>query len=633
MSERSCRRAGVRGLVGGLVLLLLAGRAAAISYGEIEVFAASEPRGNAGHGYVDYRLVVRHRGTDRDRVVALTVPAEAGFGRGRGMIQAVSRRVIVEPGKTVTVSLLVPAQLPLYGGNAAVRIDGRLEEQKVPLPGVAYGYRGSGALGNELVLLSRRVPDEFMKPVLGSRATGGMALPIGGPRRPVGARPVGAAPAPPEPGTYAIFHGQEARADQPISTWSRHWLGFSRYDGIVLTRDDLAELAAGGNETRAVLEALWQYAEVGGSLLVLPGDDARAGGTLNVPPGWRRYREKRKGFDAYPACFGLLLVGSERDSARWPLENWQVVVEEWQRTARPFTATGRTMESLNESLPVVDDLGVPVRGLFGVMIVFALLIGPGNLWLLARKNRRIWLLWTVPAVSMVTCFAVFAYMIIAEGWQGHAQVAGLTILDEVERRAATVGRTAYYSPMTPGGGLRFSGDTEVQIQGNEHSALRSACTVDWTEGQHLARGWVGPRVPAHFMHRKSEPRRERVTLRREGDRLYLVNALGANITSIHLLDEKGELYAAGEVQAGEKALLEPVRKKKDKKEWRSLYSGVGDWVAASMKGAKEAPWEYLRPGTYLAVVEGSPFLEHGLRGARVRNNESVVLGLMAPEAR
>ena len=37
----------------------------------------------------------------------------------------------------------------------------------------------------------------------------------------------------------------------------------------------------------------------------------------------------------------------------------------------------------------------------------------------------------------------------------------------------------------------------------------------------------------------------------------------------------------------------------------------------------------LTPRSYLAVVEGSPFLEQGLKGARVRLTDSVVLGLMA----
>jgi hypothetical protein len=44
---------------------------------------------------------------------------------------------------------------------------------------------------------------------------------------------------------------------------------------------------------------------------------------------------------------------------------------------------------------------------------------------------------------------------------------------------------------------------------------------------------------------------------------------------------------------------------------------------------EEEPEKYLGPGTYLAVVSSSPFLEPGLKNARVRPTESVVLGIMA----
>src|SRR5205085_10307058 len=138
-----------------------------------------------------------------------------------------------------------------------------------------------------------------------------------------------------------------------------------------------------------------------------------------------------------------------------------------------------------------------------LMLGFAVPIGPVNMIVLARKNRRLWLLWTVPAISLVTCLAVFGYMLAAEGWQGHRRVAALTRPDGPSHRATTLAWAGFYSPLTPGDGLHFSQDTEVAPQsatefrygrrgGNAH-------TLDWGQDQHLARGWVQPRVPAHFM--------------------------------------------------------------------------------------------------------------------------------------
>src|SRR5439155_282988 len=100
---------------------------------------------------------------------------------------------------------------------------------------------------------------------------------------------------------------------------------------------------------------------------------------------------------------------------------------------------------------------------FALMILFSLGIGPVNLWLLAHYKRKLWLLWTVPLISLCTCVAVFGYMVLAEGWQGHARIESVTILDqtEPEPRANTLGRCGLYSPITPGDGLRFSLATEI----------------------------------------------------------------------------------------------------------------------------------------------------------------------------
>src|SRR5205823_12860439 len=93
-------------------------------------------------------------------------------------------------------------------------------------------------------------------------------------------------------------------------------------------------------------------------------------------------------------------------------------------------------------------------------------IGPVNISLLSRWKRRIWLLWTVPLLSGFTVLAVFGYMLLSEGWSRHLRIETITVLDESTLRAATVGWTAFYSPVTPGDGLHFSYDTEVTLQGD-----------------------------------------------------------------------------------------------------------------------------------------------------------------------
>ena len=170
------------------------------------------------------------------------------------------------------------------------------------------------------------------------------------------------------------------------------------------------------------------------------------------------------------------------------------------------------------------------------------------------------MLWTTPAISLITCLAVFAYATFAEGWNRHARTEGLTLLDERSRRATTIGWTAFYSALTPSDGLHFGYESELTPLA-QSMTTNNARTVDWTHDQHLANGWVIARVPAHFMIRKSETRRERVTVRKGTDTaLRIVNGLGADINQLWLADRDGTIYSATNIPAGVEAALTPSEK-------------------------------------------------------------------------
>jgi hypothetical protein len=625
-----------------------------MTQGELELWAEPEPKGEANHGYTEYRVYIHNKGKESTYRVTLKVPGETFYGgRGRGALQAITRTVSVGPGLVTVASLYQPSSPDVFGDGVAVYIDGRQVKQRLPLRPASnrsrgYVYRGGrgrvyygigpGSGGTQpLVLMSQRVNENFFKvttpaggapPAVGPGAggpfpPGGMGGPGGFGGRGMG---MGGTSAP-----ATRINAQFIRSDMPVSVWTSHWLGYSRYDGIVLTREDMQELQSGSNDTRAVLRALWQYAETGGVLLVL------GPGSVAVPQGWTRHVVDREGLKSHQVGFGECLVASDRNSDKWGLERWGLINSAVNSTASPWSSSSQSLSDLNTTFPVVDNLGVPVIGLFILMILFAIALGPVNLVVLSKKKKRIWMLWTVPLLSGITCLAVFGFMIVAEGWQGHAVAGGITFLDEIDHRATSLGRTAFYSPLTPGAGLQFSEDTEISILGGGESEP-SVCSMDWTQGQHLAHGWVQARVPAHFAVRCSETRRERLTVRREADgKLSVVNGLGANIKKLTVADEKGLLFVASGIPAGERATLErgegSIKEKGEYKyrkngAWRRIFKSGNEWII----GAK-VPSELLGPRMYLAVLEGSPFHEQALHGARVRKSESVVVGIMAPEGK
>lgn len=170
------------------------------------------------------------------------------------------------------------------------------------------------------------------------------------------------------------------------------------------------------------------------------------------------------------------------------------------------------------------------------------------------------MLWTTPVISLVTCLAVFAYATFSEGWKRHIRTEGLTILDEKTHRATTIGRTAFYSALIPSEGLHFSDETELTPT-PQSMTTNTVRTVDWTQDQHLASGWITARVPSDFMVRKSEVRRERITVRRGTDSgLQIVNGLGADISKLWLADIDGTIYFGDDISAGEEAKLIPFER-------------------------------------------------------------------------
>ena len=416
------------------------------------------------------------------------------------------------------------------------------------------------------------------------------------------------------------------RSEVAPALWGENWLSYTPYDGIMVTAADLKA------SPPAATSALWRYVEGGGNLLILGESDVpepwRSLGRTNLADGWR-----------YEAGLGHCYVSpgpAPGDLKRALADDFTQAV----RTAAQFWLALPDEQSANVAFPVVANFQVPVRGTIFVMLAFVLLIGPVNLLVLSRLNRRIWMLWTVPAISLLTCALVFAWNFFREGVAPYSRVAGLTLIDQVNSRATTLGAAALYCPLTPGSGLQYGFDTEVTpLIGQNDNSFRSRSyssgaqrEVDWSQSQHLQRGWITARVPAQFYLRKSETRRERLQLETAGNQLTIVNGLGANIKSLWLADQGGRVFHAGAVDAGQKAALTSMT--------RNAKTGPDSGPEAFEKKmgfmaqlplANFDPVDFLRPGSYIAELDRNPFLENGL-GATVKperlRSSAVVYGIL-----
>jgi hypothetical protein len=638
-----------------IIALFLTPVVSATDYGDVSVKVETVSGDFGGDGYVEYRATITNRSATRAHQVTLIIPGHS-YSAYDTAIREMARTVEVAAYATVTVSLFQPP-LPMSGSDMAVRIDGRRQDEIVPLTLAALStsagvYYGSGARygSNEpLWLLSSQGVDKS-----GALNQAGVLGNIG---ETVENTQTGI--------SFTRTRTVAASSGRPLTEWSASWLSYSGYNGVVVTGDDLLSAPA------PVQDALWRYVECGGVLLVFgqwtapqqwqsrlswisaqppplaPSDEegeetnqekAEAvpeKPALTTAPG---YKPGKNDLRHYFVGYGMVIVCGDVDASRIAGSQWERIIEFWSDSHPQNMGAYWNVDSINRTFPVVEELGTPVRGLFLLMLSFAVVIGPVNYVVLARRKKRIWLWWTAPAIAAVASLAVFGYAILAEGWQSSVRAEVMTILDENARRATTVGPTAFYAPLTPSDGLRFSYDTEVTPQlpsrGGYYAFASSGMsggasrTIDWTEDQHLAGGWVTARVPAHFVVRKSEQRRERLNVRREGSAITVVNGLGAEIKQLWWAEPDGRVYSAENLQAGAGASLK-LTDLRTRGEVAGLREAFRSEWWDRIKQYPQKPLEILEAGCYLATLDSSPFLEVGLRGNVSRKALTVVYGIQA----
>ncbi len=562
-----------------LLLCIVVSSGEAKQYGDILIDASSPPNAQRNHGYGEYRIAVSNRSLKDPHQVTLTLPQQSYSGG------TVTRTITVEASSTVNVSLFT--SLALAGNGLGVEIDGQPQRDVVAVTLGGYGYESRPA-----VLISKGASTRAFETRAGT--------------------------------VLKNAEGKEnfyaAKSETPVAEWSTNWLGYSSYDGVVLTAEEMRAMP------EPAASALVRYAECGGTLLVI--------GSWQVPQPWRIEKEQDGALLTYNAGFGVCMVSENAVVEGLSKPNWEAISNAWEQSQSPWAPRATMtfdLASANKLFPVTENVSIPVRGLLLIMLAFVILIGPVNLFVLSKKKKRMWLLWTVPLISLLTCLAVSAYTVLSEGWGGRARYLSYTILDERSHRASTIGLNAFYAPLTPGDGLRYGTETEVTAQGSRFSYSYDSTptrAADWTEDQHLETGWVTARTPAHFMIRRSETRRERLTVTRSSDgSLSVVNGLGVPIRSLLLADEKGIVYKGSDIAAGASANLQMTSEHLATGSISGLRSDfTGDWIGLVQRTASSS--DLVRPRTYVADLETCPFLEEGLRGVKQKKCEARVYGIM-----
>ncbi len=561
-----------------LIFLMRAECPGAELFGDIRMEVTAQTEGESQHGYFEYRIHLKNDSPTQAHQVE-TVFGNPGTSSVRSnIIQEMRKTVMIPPGADMVISMMQPP-LALSASYARVSVDGVLQESPLPVPYCKHAVNFY-TKNTICVLSSPSVNRDALFRVL--ERTAGVSE-----------------------NNFSLI-----RSGYPAADWSGNWLAFSRYDGILVTASDMKTMPIPAKW------ALLAYVKCGGTLAVL--------GDFQIP---EETAESDAEKTVYHTGFGQCIVLPVSSAAQLSELQVRFLHRMWLETPAPWLKYD-SPASAHADFPVVGDMEINVRGFFLGMLIFVIAAGPVNFLVLSRKKKKIWLLWTVPAMSLFTCGAVFLYAALSEGMGSDIRLSAFTVLNENRHEAATLGMAAYYCRLTPGAGLRFSDDTEISPIISRTYGSGTPRTLDWTNGQHLETGWVSARVPACFQIRKYETRRERLQISTESDP-WVVNGLGSDIRELWVCDAGGRIFHERNIPAGSRKSLKMEHGIKTgirhQKRLRKIFTGF-KWKDPELWAA-----ELMVPGTYIAILDGCPFLEKGLQNADRLTADGIVFGIMGQD--
>ena len=493
------RRLVYRGLFTLMLLFASHALAQTTHYGDITIVHTNKPVGHSSHGY-QIRLVTITNSSPVERNVKLTY-SDASTQSYRYNVNELIKETVIGPRTTATL------RIPVWSGwdvssLLIVSIDGKRQAPFFTTssnPNLQPHDNTVSLLAKSTISLKKASDRQTRK------------------KR-----------------EHIVYHD----IYEPYARWGDRWLDYSSFDIVFLNGSDWWLL--NGRQR----EALRTWVRCGGSLVFFGSipeiELVFEPPTSTLPLGL-----------AYDG-FGVLAHVST------PANTWDDDLEDHlfslgQDASQPW----RNVRSNRHGSNPLTKENTSLRGFYLLMIFFSILLGPLNLFLLARIKKRIWLLWTVPAISVATSFFIFLYAFVTEGFNLYLNQNAVTILDESQHWAVSLAQGSIYATLTQFQGLHFDAESEIYIPPTNSS--RQWEKINLSTDQHLASGWLKARIDLHYFQRRSELRRERLTVTTlDENTLSVVNGLGVPISDLFISDEAGRIYRSGYIEAGLKGTAEAV---------------------------------------------------------------------------
>ena len=273
---------------------------------------------------------------------------------------------------------------------------------------------------------------------------------------------------------------------------------------------------------------------------------------ITTPSGDRRLSEtQRAALAAWTLAGGQLLVADPSQIAGWNALGAQVSVLDRGRLIERIQEVWRGHERWPVLSAVPGTGTVPVGGFVTIAVLFAVLVGPANLWWCARRGRRSLLLVTTPVLSLIASALLLGYGLIADGLALRRVAEQVMVLDPQHDRAAVWTRVSVFAGLAPGAIELDPGDLlQIQVREADDRRELADARLDWFDGGQAATGsWIPARSNRQLSLTTVRPERRRLQLVGKDGGIHLTNGFDRPLTAFSWSDDSGQPWQVTETVA------------------------------------------------------------------------------------
>ncbi len=560
------------------------------------------------HGFLPLRITIQN---DTSRAVSLgfaTSSSDNQYYRGENSTEA-TFRLNAEAGQTAEHEILAPVVSSYssssgyrYGGSGtslSVKISGGgLPERQVAEHSDLMDHLPCVALSTE----SHRLNWEDVKNQLEAAAPGGSSH--GG-------------------GTFGARFAPERLP--------AHWRGLSGFDVLVFRGDEWGKVAP--TARAAVLD----WVRMGGRLLFW-GDDEKTPELADLG-----FASDGEGKAALDLGLGTVAATAGKQKASGSnLIDARKLLGSRKNAQGHIRAISNDYQKDSGGNPWALQQALGIRTfnsgqIVFILIAFGVIVGPVNLFMLAKPGRRHRLFITTPIISVVASVLIAALIFIQDGFGGKGLRSSVTFLDpgarksyatqeQIARTGVLLGRsfTAEEPLVVTPVALGESRWTFVHDDGNRGNSLGyelagKTFSGDWfrsrSEQGHLVRTVLPTRESVQVLAAEVGPASEPVVL----------STIAYPLARLVYVDDTGAVWKGENISTGEKATLTPWDSSSFIVWWKESLKGFGESVRSSVAAASTAKLH----GRFYAIAseKAKPPMIDTLASIKWKDTQALVFGI------